>query len=112
MNDDFATVAGQLLPWPSQDQMAQVLRAAGLSVYVGHCSIRVEDCEHFSFEQFGGDLGDPCIGADAETTERMVQDARLVSNALAAAGIRHRFEVYDGDNNLAAYVHYEWPAAA
>ena len=112
MDDDFATLAGQLSTWPSQAQMAQVLLAAGLSLYVGRYSIRVEDCEHFSFEQFGGDLGDPCIGADAETAERMTQDAQVVSSALAAARIRHRFEVYDGNNNLAAYVHYEWPAEA
>ncbi len=42
----------------------------------------------------------------------MTQDAQLVSSALAAADIRHRFEVYDGNNNLAAYVDYEWPAEA
>ena len=112
MSNDFATLAGQLFTWPSKDQLAHVLRSAGLSIYVGRHSIRVEDCAHFSFEQFDGGLCDPCIGADAKTTKKMTQDAQLVSDALATVGIRHRFEVYDGNNILVAYVHYGWPAEA
>ena len=79
---------------------------------MGCYSIRVEDCEHFSFEQYGGDLGDPVIDADAETAESLVRDAGLVSSALAAADLAHRFEVYDGNDNLAAYLHHKWPAEA
>ena len=110
MSDNFATLHGQLDTWPSKERLAQVLLAAGLHVYVGRYSVRVEDCECFSFEQYGGDLGDPIIGADAETTEQMALDGQLVSNALAAAGIKHRFEIYDNERNLASYLHYDWPA--
>lgn len=109
MHDKFATVAGELSNWPTKERLAQLLIAAGHQIYVGRYSIRVEDCEHFSFEQFAGDLGEPCIVADAETTDQMVRDAQRVSHALAAANLRHRFEVYDGMDILAAYFHHEWP---
>ena len=110
MNDDFATLAGELSTWPAKARMAEILRAAGLEIDVGRYAIRVGACENFSFQHLGGDLGEPCIAADAETVERMIRDAQLVSRALAAAGIRHRFEIYDGDDTLAAYVHHDWPA--
>ena len=112
MSDNFATLAGQLATWPSKDDLAGVQRSAGLHIYVGRYSVRVEDCEHFSFEQYGGDLGDPVIAADAETAEGLVRDARLVSSALASADLRHRFEIYDGNDNLADYLHHRWPAEA
>jgi hypothetical protein len=112
MSEDFSLLAGQLSTWPSKDELATVLRGAGLRIYIGRYSIRVEDCERISFEEYGGDLSEPCIVASAQTTERMVQDAELVSHVLAGAGIRHRFEVYDGEENLAAYLHHDWPTEA
>jgi hypothetical protein len=107
-----AHLAGELDNWPTKDEMAAILREAGLGVRVGRYSVRIEDCEHFVFQQYGGDLGDPQIDADADTVDDMVRDGRLVSNALARAGLRHRFEIYDDDVNpdtLAAYLHYGWP---
>jgi hypothetical protein len=109
MNDKFATLSGELSTWPSKEELAQALIDAGLRVYVGRYSVRVEDCESFSFEQYGGDISEPCIAADAETTEGMIKDGQRVSDALVAAGIKHRFEVYDGNSNLAAYFHHNWP---
>ena len=112
MTNYFATLAGEIEVWPSKDELAHILVSAGLKIYVGRYSVRVEDCEYFSFEQYGGDLGDPIIAADAETVEGMLQDAQLVSNALGAADVRHRFEIYGPDRNLAAYLHHRWPAEA
>ncbi|QSI76653.1 hypothetical protein [Niveibacterium microcysteis] len=109
MNEEFATLSGQLSSWPPKEELARVLTSAGLRVHIGRYSVRVEGCERSSFEQYGGDISQPCIVADAETTEKMITDSRLVSNALAAVGIRHRFEVYDGNDNLAAYFHHDWP---
>ena len=86
-----------------------MLQRAGLKVAVGRYAVRVEDCEHFSFEHYGGDLGDPAISADAEIPDVMIADGQRVSSALAAAGVRHRFEVYDVDDNLIAYLHHDWP---
>ncbi len=110
MADNTAHVSGELERWPKKDDLAGILRSAGLQVSVGRYSVRVEDCSHFSFEEYGGDLGDPIIDADADSLEEMLRDVELVSKALASAGIRHRFEVYDSANRLVGYVHHLWPS--
>lgn len=89
--------------------MAEILREGGLRLQVGRYSVRVEDCSHFVFQEYGGDLGDPAIDADADTAEEMIRQGRLVSEALSRAGVRHRFEIYDDCNPLAGYLHHEWP---
>jgi hypothetical protein len=109
MNDTGARLSGECDPWPTKIAMASLLDGAGLRVYVGQYSVRVDDCDHFIFEEYGGDLGDPTISADAETAEAMITDAQLVSAALTAAKVRHRFEVYDENENLVCYLHHDWP---
>ena len=91
--------------------MTVLLRDAGLRVVVGRYSIRVKDCSHFLFQEYGGDLGEPQIDADADSVPTMLQEGKLVSDALARAGIRHRFEIYDERGDLAGYLHHEWPLA-
>lgn len=107
--DPFARIAGQLASWPSKREMAAILRRAGLSVTVGQYSIRVDDCDRFVFQEYGGDLGEPCIDADADSPAQPLHDAGRVSRALAAANIRHRFELYDENNAMVGYLHHDWP---
>lgn len=109
MNDGSPHLAGEIADWPSRHAMATTLRAAGLRVAEGRYSLRVQDCEHFAFQEYGGDLGVPRIEADAESVERLILDAKLVSDALARATIRHRFEIYDHAGRLVEYRHFEWP---
>src|SRR5262249_35174815 len=90
-----AHISGQLATWPTKDGMVAILQNAGLRAHVGQYSVRVTDCSHFVFQEYGGDLGDPAIDADADTVEDMIREGGLVSDALARAGIRHRFEIYD-----------------
>jgi hypothetical protein len=71
--------------------------------------VRVQDCSHFVFQHLGGEVLAPSIDADAENAEVLLRDAQLVSNALAAAGVKHRFEVYDFKDILFAYLHHNWP---
>lgn len=92
--------------------MAAILRSAGVAVTVGRYSIRVDDCNHFVFQEYGGDLGDPCLDADADALDEMLRDAGLVSAALAAAEIQHRFEVYDNSDEMVGYIHHKWPPGA
>jgi hypothetical protein len=108
--DQSAYIAGELAQWPKKRQLASLLREAGLQVQVGDYSIRVLNCSHFVFQHYGGDLGDPQIEADADTVAELTRDAKLVSDALAAHGIRHRFEIYVQGGSLAGYLHYDWPA--
>ncbi len=90
--------------------MVSILRDAGLQIHVGRYAIRVEDCSHFIFQEFGGDLGDPVIDADADTVDELIRDAKLVSDALSNGGVRHRFEVYcHTGNEMVAYLHHDWP---
>jgi hypothetical protein len=108
--DTSATLNGECKPWPTKDELTAIFRNAGLAVTAGRYAVRVIDCEHFSFEHYGGDVGDPVISADAETPERMIADGQHVSAALIKAGVRHRFEVYDSNDNLIAYLHHDWPS--
>ena len=108
----MAVLAGELAAWPSKEGMAAILRSAGLAATVGRYSVRVEGHPHFTFHEYGGDLGDPVIDADAESVAELLTIARLVSDALGRAGVVHRFELYDGDNVLADYLHHRWPLPA
>jgi hypothetical protein len=89
--------------------MVRILEDAGLKVGVGAYSIRVLDCEHFVFQEYGGDLGNPSVDADADTVEGMLRDARIVSDALSHAGARHRLAIYDELDELHGYFHCQWP---
>jgi hypothetical protein len=104
-----AHIAGQVAVWPTKDRMAMIIRDAGLRVHVGWYSVRVEDCSHFVFQEYGGDLGEPSIDADADSVDDMMREGRLVSEALSRAGVKHRFEIYDDGNRLAGYLHHDWP---
>ena len=102
-------LCGQLEKWPSKTEMARLMEAAGFSVHVGQYSIRLQDCEHFAFQEYGGDLGDPQFDADASTLEKMLEDGGRVSAALTAANLRHRFELYSNNDELVGYLHHRWP---
>lgn len=110
--DTSIRLYGSVDDWPSKDRMAAILQAAGLAITVGPYSIRVDDCDHFKFQTYGGDICDPSLDADADDLDTMLHDAGRVSSALATAGIRHRFELYDDADTMMAYLHHDWPQDA
>ena len=112
MGDSGAWIAGEIADWPDMDRLVSVLREAGLHVLVGRHSIRVEDCSHFVFAEYGRAVSEPQIDADADSVEAMLQEGKLVSDALARAAVRHRFEIYDARGDLAGYLHHDWPLVA
>ena len=89
--------------------MGEILQRSGLHVTVQRYSVRIDDCSHFVFQEYGHDIGEPSIDADAESTEELLRDAQRVSTALSRAGIIHRFEIYDEHDAVAGYFHHEWP---
>ena len=109
MSQRSPIVRGQLKQWPTRERMGEILRSGGLRATVGRYSVRVEDCSHFDFLEYGGDLGGPVIDADADSTAELLRDTRRVSEVLGQAGVVHRFEVYDERNELAGYFHHGWP---
>jgi hypothetical protein len=110
MIDTSAILSGQCSPWPTQEALVSYLENGGLRVNQGLYSVRVEDCSHFVFQHLGGDITSPTIDADAENAAILHQEAQWVSAALTAAGVKHRFEVYDYNDKLVAYLHFNWPA--
>lgn len=99
------------MEWPTKERMGEILRGAGLRVTVGKYSVRIDDCSHFVFQEYGGDLGEPVIDAGADSAAELLRDAERVSAALTGAGVVHRFEVYDEHDTLAGYFHHGWPEA-
>jgi len=109
MSGEHFHLVGELNPWRSKERLAALLRDAGFNVVVGRYSIRLQDCCHFAFQEYGGDLGDPQLEADAQSADELRDVATRVSAAFARAGIRHRFEMYDEEDNLRDYFHHGWP---
>ena len=107
--DTSIRLYGKLDGWPSKEEMAHLLESAGFLVVVGRYSIRLKDCEHFVFQKYGGDLGDPQFDADASSLEQMLNDAGRVSAVFVSADICHRFELYNDLDKLVGYLHHRWP---
>ena len=107
--DNSVNIAGELANWPDKIKLTKILRAGGLNVTEGDYSIRVNDCSHFVFQEFGGDSGDPQIEAEADSLEIMLSEGGMVSKVLADAGIKHRFEIYDTEDKMVGYLHFGWP---
>jgi hypothetical protein len=103
-------LCGELTAWPDKDRMASILLSAGLKVGVHRYKIALDDFSHFAFTEYGGDLGEPQIEADADNAEELAANARRVSGALSNAGLVHRFEIYEYDHrDLLYYFHHGWP---
>jgi hypothetical protein len=111
MEDTRSILSGECLPWPAKERLAAALREGGLDVFVGEYSVRVRNTSTFalSFEHYGGDICEPAIRADADDAQVLIRGGKVVSSALAAAGIRHPFEIYDSNDVLVEYLHFEWP---
>ena len=78
-----------------KEKMAQALRREGIRVSVGHYALRLSDFDRFSFEQYGGDLGDPMIQFESTNVEKLIAAVIKISEALKRADIAHYLEVFD-----------------
>ena len=107
-SSDGATLAAEISDWPTKTELVSIFRSDGYAVNEGRYSIRLEDFDHFSFQELGQDLSEGCITADGEV-EELITFSKRVSATLAKAGVKHRFEVYSESDELAAYIHHEWP---
>ncbi|MES2571979.1 MAG: hypothetical protein V4710_18235 [Verrucomicrobiota bacterium] len=105
-----AYLSGELADWPDMRRMASLLQAADLHLSIGQYSIRLDNFSHFIFREFGGDLGDPQIEADADDVQTLAAEAKRVSEIFSDAGLIHRFEIYQhGTDVMTHYFHYGWP---
>ena len=109
---DDCTICGECDPWPTKEGMASLLNASGIQANFGAYSVRLLECCGITFECYGGDLGNPQIQAHPASAEELINAANRVSRALSAAGVRHRFEIYNATEKLVGYVHHKWPQGA
>lgn len=109
MIEQYATLASEISKWPSKAELVNMFGSDGYAVIEGKYSVRLDDFDHFVFRELGGDLGPGCITADHASTEELVSTCERVSQTLAKAGVKHRFEVYSEKEELAAYIHHNWP---
>lgn len=49
------------------------------------------------------------IGGEASNVAELQALAEKVSSVLAAAQLKHRFELYADEDSLVAYFHHDWP---
>ena len=108
MSVKAACVVGELKNSPPKERLAEILRDSGLRAITGRYSVRIEECSHFVFQQYGGDLGKPAVDADADSPDEMLRDAEQVSAALARAGVAHRFEVFDQHDRSVGCFSHDW----
>ncbi len=96
--------------------LADALRRAGLpaekresSLLTGVEYVRIvtESDVDCSLERIS--LAEYLVHGDADGVEELEAFAHELSAALAAAGVRHRLEVYAEDRSVAAYLHHQWP---
>ncbi len=109
MSNGYALLAAEISRWPSMNELASIFRSDGYTVIEGKFSLRLADFNHFVFRELGGDLSLGSVSADHRSTEELVAFSHPVSRTLANSGIRHRFEVYSEKEELAAYMHHNWP---
>lgn len=107
-------LAGEIVADMSLNRLAAILQAGNLpanvresSHYVGGRYIRINRDTDFSFEEIA--QGEFLARADADDGQQLFRTATCISQVLTEHGIRHRFEIYDGNSTLVEYVHYLWP---
>jgi hypothetical protein len=117
MTDHWAQLAGEIHTGLNRKALAARLVAAGFRAevreschYEGGRYVRVYEAADFTLERVAS--GEYLARGDAESAELMSEAAARVSDALTGLGIRHRFEVYDGQSELVHYLHHLWPQAA
>lgn len=108
MNEEYANLAGELASVPSKQALNAALVASGFETNVGEYAIRIAGFNEFVFRNLGGDMGKPLVNASHESAQTLSDFAAGVSSALAKAGIRHRFEIYDADDTLHSSHDHEW----
>ncbi|WP_375186157.1 hypothetical protein [Pseudooceanicola sp.] len=109
MHEEYSHLAAEIIKWPSKAELVLMFEADGYAVTEGRYSVRLKDFDHFAFRELGGDISQGCITADHTSTEELIAFSTRVSKTLSKAGVKHRFEIYNEKEELAAYLHYDWP---
>jgi hypothetical protein len=99
-------IAGEIAGGLSPERLGDELRGDGWRADVGPLVVRLmNDRTTFVFAPMpdGG-----FILEDVMPDHDLLAATKPMSEHLAARGLRHRFEIYDGAQ-MTAYVHHDWP---
>jgi hypothetical protein len=107
-------MCGDIITRLSLRRLAKLLRAGNLPAevreschYQGGRYIRVTDVGDFKLERISSN--EYLARADMETVEQLLSAALRTSDILTSQRIKHGFELYDEQEKLVYYLHYQWP---
>jgi hypothetical protein len=116
MESDWANLAGHVETVFDLKALATQLATTGLQVRIARRFgaapvdyIQIDEGDDFTVQQESPDRY--FAEGISSSVERMYAAASRVSSALAALGIRHRFEVSDQQKRLVPCVYHLWPNA-
>ncbi len=110
MNNDEIRLYGQTTTERTAEELASVMRGAGLDIQVtSYGEIKGRDGNGSRFLIYPADPGEYLISIDADTPAAMRAMAERLSSMLAGAGLRHRIEIYSEAGALVGYLHHSWP---
>jgi hypothetical protein len=117
VNSNDSYMCGQLLTRLGLSDLAAALAGTGhpsavreSSHYVGGRYVRVaagSDDATCSFERVSDQ--EYIARGDAASFEALAQFTAALSRTLSAGSVKHRFEIYDGEDAVRAYLHFDWP---
>ncbi len=103
-DDEVVSVAGEIDSALARADLARVLADAGFAAEAGVYAMRLRlagERVEFTRDEVGYIL---CSGFEAPESRALLPE---FSAALGRLGLRHRFEVYEGDD-LVDYLHHDW----
>jgi hypothetical protein len=93
---------GEIENWPSKIEMLSLLQKENLDFKEGHYSVWYSDEEtNISFEEYGGDLGEPSFQAEStKSLKEFIQELEVISKVLTKNKIINSFEIYNGEEKF------------
>jgi len=101
------TIYGEFPDTHSPAALGNALQRQGLDVRIDSHCVRICDLGYFKLEVFDGVVS---ADGDFETVEEAISEVKLVSSALTSARIRHRFTVFDDNDQEVAHFAYDYPS--
>jgi hypothetical protein len=113
---EYAILHGQLLTEHSLHYLAEKLNETRVIRAEIRQSAHYSSGEYLSVKGSNGHLSLERITSnellargDAEDADSLLGDARSISYVLGRMAINHRLEIYDQNQDLFGYLHYDWP---
>lgn len=112
--DDEPSLYGQITATLEITDLLAAVQRAGLDVEIRYssfyeigCYLRVQgEKSALMFEKIESD--EYLVRSDADSLNELMTLAKSISHVLCQSELRHRFELYDSQDQLVDYVHFNW----